>query len=71
MVSTPSISETYMKLHEHLRLAQEDAAMLAHLTRAQSSAKKDQLMADGWLTVSEALKLMIGKVRVLLQGRLN
>lgn len=68
-MSIPTIDETYMKLREHLRLAQEDAAMLAHLHNDTST--KGRIFAKGWLTISEAIKLMLDKVMQLMQGRLN
>lgn len=49
----PTNGETFAKLLEHLRLAQEDAAMLAHLNNANNNA----LIAKGWLAVSEMLKV--------------
>lgn len=51
-MSVPTQGETFSKLMEHLRLAQEDAAMLAHL----ANANDDRLKAMGWLAVSEQLK---------------
>lgn len=69
-MSVPTHGETYAKLVEHLRLAQEDSAMLAHLRRAEGDAK-GRLMADGWLTISEALRLFQRKVSELAQGRLQ
>ena len=56
-MSIPTKGEEYAKLMEHVRLAQESAAMLAHLERDNSRDK-----ANGWLTVSEALKLMGYKI---------
>lgn len=69
-MSIPTHGETYAKLIEHLRLAQEDAAMLAHL-RAAEGDDKGKILAHGWLTVSEALKLMQHKVGLLAQARLQ
>lgn len=51
-MSLPSSGETFAKLIEHLRRAQEDAAMLAHL----NAADDNRLIAQGWLAVSEMLK---------------
>ena len=51
-MTVPTSGETYAKLMEHLRLAQEQAAMMAHLSRANSDNKK----ADGWLLISELFK---------------
>lgn len=50
-MNIPTEGEEYAKLIEHLRLAQEASAMLAHLVRDESRTK-----ATGWLTVSEGLK---------------
>lgn len=50
----PTIGETFAKLVEHLRLAQEDAAMLAHL-RADDSRP----LAMGWLAVEDRLKKLV------------
>ena len=69
-MSIPTTGESYAKLMEHLRLAQEDAAMLAHLRRAEGD-DKGRILADGWLAVSEALKLMQHQVTGLAQGRLQ
>lgn len=69
-MAAPTHSETYVKLLEHLRLAQEDAAMLAHLHNAEGGSK-DALIAKGWMAVSEMLKLTQHNVTKLAQGRLN
>lgn len=70
MSTVPTVGETYAKLMEHLRLAQEDAAMLAHLRSAEDD-DKGRIIGHGWLTVSEALKLMQHNVIKLAQGRLQ
>ena len=54
-MSVPTHGEQFAKLLEHLRSAQDGSAMLAHLTRAQSSSKKDMAVADGWIAVQELL----------------
>lgn len=69
-MSVPTHGEQYSKLMEHLRLAQEDAAMLAHLYRAHGTPK-DRILADGWLTVSEGMKLMQHRVTQLAMGKLQ
>lgn len=69
-MSVPTVGEQYAKLMEHLRHAQEDAAMLAHLHNTESGSKA-AMMAKGWLVVSEALKAMQGTVTRLAQGRLQ
>lgn len=50
-MAIPTKGEEYAKLIEHLRLAQENAAMLQHLYRDESKN-----MAMGWFTISELLK---------------
>ena len=47
----------YSRLMEHLRKAQEDAAMLAHLNNAEGDGP-GRVLAKGWLNVSEGLKHM-------------
>lgn len=47
----PSEGEEFAKLIEHIRLAQESAAMLAHLTKDNSPS-----LSRGWLALSERLK---------------
>lgn len=50
-MTVPTTGETFAILIEHLRKAQESAAMMAHLVRDD-----DRLKAQGWLAVSEMLK---------------
>lgn len=50
-MSIPTKGEEFSKLIEHLRLAQESAAMIGHLERDASA-----LNAKGWLGISELLK---------------
>lgn len=57
----PTKGETYGKLMEHLRQAQEAAAVLAHLARANSENNR----ADGWLVISEMFKRMQHRVTEL------
>lgn len=59
-MSIPTKGEEFAKLIEHLRYAQENCAMLAHLHRDES-----KLTAQGWLAISEMLKLVQGKVTTL------
>jgi hypothetical protein len=66
-MTPPTQGETFAKLVEHLRLAQEDAAMLGHLAQAQG----DKVAGLGWLAYSEGLKLTIEKVTKLAMGRLQ
>lgn len=76
-MNVPDRGMLFQRLIEHLRLAQEDAAMIAHLHQANSSvlirgaADKERVHAMGWLTVSEGLKLMQANVIKLGQGRMQ
>ena len=54
MVTLPTKGDEFAKLIEHLRKAQEAAAMLAHLNRDDS-----RKMAIGWLAVEQQLKLSV------------
>lgn len=65
-----SRSETYMKLIEHLREAQDQAAMLGHLHNAESS-DHDKAAARGWLMISEQMKRMVYVVTELAKGTLQ
>jgi hypothetical protein len=53
--------ETYMKLMDHLREAQECAAVLSHLT----GLNDEKLLSQGWLGISEMFKLIQGQVTKL------
>lgn len=53
-MSVPTRGETFAQLIEYLRLAQEAAAILSHLDRANDQRTN----ALGWMAVSEGLKLM-------------
>lgn len=68
MVNVPTKGETFSKLLEHLRLAQEDAAMLAHLANTESKGRR---LAVGWIGVSEQMKLTIHAVTALAQKGLQ
>lgn len=63
-MSIPTKGEAFAKLTEHLRLAQEDAAMLAHLNNADGG-HMNGLIARGWLGVSELIKKIIYNVTEL------
>lgn len=66
-MSIPTIGEQYAQLMEHLRLAEENAAMIAHL----HSANDKRSMAIQWLTVSENFKKMQHVITKLAMGRTN
>ena len=70
-MTVPTQGEQFAKLLEHLRQAQDDSAMLAHLTRSMSSSRKDTAVADGWIAVSELLKRVVYQVTTLGQGKLQ
>jgi hypothetical protein len=53
-MTVPTQGETFAKLLEHLRLAQEDAANMAHLCNAND----EQPLARAWLSITELLKRM-------------
>ena len=63
-MGVPSKSDEYMKLIEHLRYAQEAAAMLKHLNAAEGDGP-GLVIAQGWMHVSEALKKMVHSVTLL------
>lgn len=65
----PTVAEEYSKLMEHLAKAQETAAMIAHLHA--NNDPRDRVIRTGWITISEALKLIRHNVTKLAQGRLN
>lgn len=69
-MNVPTQGETFAKLLDHLRSAQDDAAMLAHLTRAQDTSK-DRAIADGWISVEELLKRIVHQVTKIAQGHLQ
>lgn len=66
----PTVALCYARMHEHLRMIQEDAAMAAHLVRAQGGSK-DNAIADGWIAVSEMMKRVDYQITMLAQARLN
>lgn len=70
-MSVPTQGEVFARLCERLRLAQEDSATLAHLTRSMSDSAKDKALADGWIAVSELLKRMQYQVTKIGQGHLQ
>lgn len=70
-MSLPTKSEVYSRLMEHIRLAQEDAAMLAHLNNADGDAP-GMVIAKGWLNVSELFRTLAERVtRLATKGTLQ
>ena len=60
-MNVPTKGESYSKLYEYLRLAQEEAAMLSHL----AYANQDQQVGMAWLQVEELLKKMLVQITSL------
>ncbi len=69
-MSVPTTGEEFAKLIEHVRLAQESAYMMAHLTRAMGGSK-DNALADGWFSVGELFKRVNYQIIELGKGKLN
>lgn len=65
-MNIPTVGETYAKLMEHLRKAQEESAMMAHLVHDD-----DRKLARMWLRVSENFKKLQYSLTELAKGRLN
>lgn len=70
-MSVPTSGEEYSRLTEYLRLAQESAYTLSHLTRSMSSSSKDKAIADGWFAVGELLKRVNHQIISIAQGKLQ
>lgn len=70
-MSIPTQGETLSQLIEHLRLAQEKAYEMSHLTRSMSMSRKDNALADGWFSIGELLKRMNHQVIQIGQGKLQ
>jgi len=62
--------EAYSKLMHHLREAQDQAAVLAHLHNTEGN-NMDKLLSKGWLGISELLKRMAHQVTQLAMKRMN
>jgi hypothetical protein len=62
--------ETYAKLMDHLREAQECAAVLAHLHNTEGN-DMDKLLAHGWLGIAEHFRLVQHKVTQMAMGALD
>jgi hypothetical protein len=62
----PTSGETYSRLMEHLRKAQEESAMMAHLVHDDNRE-----LARQWLIVSENFKRMQYSLTRLGTGRLQ
>ncbi|TXH43029.1 MAG: hypothetical protein E6Q97_34800 [Desulfurellales bacterium] len=62
-------AEVYTKLLHHLREAQSLAATMAHLHRTEDS-KMDEVLAHGWLGISELLNRFCKQVTDLAAAKL-
>lgn len=71
MVTVPTQGEAFAKLIHHWDEAANQAAMLAHLTRAQSNEGKDRALADGWIAVGELMKRLRHQLTQLASGHLQ
>lgn len=67
-MSIPTKVERYTSLMEHLRLAQEDAAMLMHLNSTEGDGP-GMVIGKGWFHVSEGLKRMQELVMHIATGK--
>lgn len=65
-----SRSEVYLKLLDHVREAQDCAALMSHLHNTEDSPK-DKIMALGWLTMSELFKRCADQVTMMAQGKMQ
>lgn len=70
MPTVPTAGESYAKLAHHLREAQDQAAILAHLANTEDGVK-DKALAMGWLAVSEQLKRFVHVVTQMAMGRMQ
>lgn len=76
-MNLPTRHDTFAKLLESLRIAQEQSAIIAHLHNANvaegliGNSSKERTMARAWLAVSEALKVMQHQIIQLAQGRMQ
>ena len=62
--------ETYAKLMDHLREAQECACVLAHLHNTEDN-DMDKLLAKGWLGVAEMFRLTQHKITLMAMKRMS
>lgn len=66
----PTRGLTYAKLTEHIRGAQDCAAMMSHLHNTEAN-DMDKLLARGWLGIEELLKMLNYKVTELAKRNLS
>ena len=63
----PSEGDTFAKLLEHLREAQDCAYTIGHLRKAND----DKVTGQGWIAVGEMLKLTISNVTKLATAKMS
>ena len=66
-MSVPTQGESFSKLIEYIRMAQEESATLAHL----ANANDDRKLATGWLAVSEWFKRIQEQVTQLAMRKMQ
>ena len=66
-MSVPTSGETFAKLVEHIRKAQEECATMAHLEKANDQHRRAYM----WLAVSENMKRLTDTVTKIATGRLQ
>lgn len=66
-MTVPTEGDEFAKLTFHLRMAQEAAAMIAHLRNAND----DRQSARNWLNISEGLKKFIQSVTVMAMRKMQ
>ena len=66
----PSRADTYAKLLHHLREAQNQAALMAHLHNTESS-EHDKAATRGWLFIEDLIGKMCTQITTLAMGRLK
>lgn len=66
----PSRSEVYLKLLDHVREAQELAAIMGHLHNTEDN-HMDKLLAKGWLGISELFGRLAIQITKMASGKLN
>lgn len=70
-MSVPTAGEAFAKLIHHMDEAQSQAALLAHLHRAQANSGKDRALADGWIAISEMLKRQRYQMTEIAKGHIQ
>lgn len=63
-------SEVYLKLLDHVREAQDCAALMSHLHNQEDSSV-DKVLAKGWLGMSEMFKLAAFQITELAKNKLQ